>query len=96
VSFVLTLATWKKMKSSIFWVKMQYSQLKINRRFGEICSTGCHFVALLAYSSTLKMEAKYSSEALVDFQSITWFCIRDDRTLHNHCSEKPKRFSNAE
>jgi hypothetical protein len=35
----------------------------------------------LAYSSTLKMEATYSSETSVDFQWTTWHYIQGDRTL---------------
>jgi hypothetical protein len=41
-------------------------------------------VSCLAYSSTLKMAAKRSSETSVDFQQTAWDYIPDDRTLHSH------------
>jgi hypothetical protein len=39
-------------------------------------------VSFLAYSSTLKMEAKGSSEMSVDFQRTTRRYTPEDRTLH--------------
>jgi hypothetical protein len=38
----------------------------------------------VAYSSTLKMEATYSSETSVDFQRTIRRYITEDRTVHNH------------
>jgi hypothetical protein len=51
----------------------------------------------LAYSSTLKMEAKCSSETSVVFQRTIRRYIHENRTLHNHCygnlkSYKPRVF----
>jgi hypothetical protein len=44
-------------------------------------------VSCLAYSSTLKMEAMWSSEMLGDFQQ-TRHCISEDRALHaKSCQE---------
>jgi hypothetical protein len=44
-------------------------------------------VSFLAYTSTLRMEATYSSETLVGFQQTTWRYIPQYRTLHDHCCE---------
>jgi hypothetical protein len=49
-------------------------------------------VASSAYSSTLKMEATYSSETLVDFQRTTQCHIPEDITLHNHFCENLKSY----
>jgi hypothetical protein len=38
-------------------------------------------VSCLAYSSTLKMEATYTSETSVYFQRTTWRYIAEDRAL---------------
>jgi hypothetical protein len=38
-------------------------------------------ISCMAYSSTLKMEAEYSSEKSVDFQRTTPSYIPEDRTL---------------
>jgi hypothetical protein len=53
-------------------------------------------VSCLAYSSTLKMEATYSSETSVDFRRTTWRYIPEDRTLQNgqKITESRKSFSN--
>jgi hypothetical protein len=47
-------------------------------------------VSCLSYSSTLKMEANYSSETSVEFQYTTWHYILEDITLHNHRCENLK------
>jgi hypothetical protein len=44
-------------------------------------------VSWLAYFSTLKIEAKCSSETSVDFQRTTWRYMPEYRTLHNHRCE---------
>jgi hypothetical protein len=44
-------------------------------------------IPFLAYLSTLKVKAKYTSEDAVDFQPIVWYIIPDDRILHNHSCE---------
>jgi hypothetical protein len=44
-------------------------------------------ISWLAYSSTLKMKATYSSETSVDFQRTTQRYISEDITLHNHQCE---------
>jgi hypothetical protein len=49
----------------------------------------------LASGSTLKMEAKCSSETSVDFQRNILRYIPDDRTLHNHRCENLKYNLNA-
>jgi hypothetical protein len=45
-----------------------------------------------AYSSTLKMEAIYSSETLVDFQRTTGGYIPEYSTLHQHIRFKIRNF----
>jgi hypothetical protein len=44
-------------------------------------------VPCLAYSSTLKMKAAYSSETSVDFHWTTRIYVPEDITLHNHRCE---------
>jgi hypothetical protein len=44
----------------------------------------CSLVSSLAYSSTLKMEATYSSEISVDFHRTARHYVPGDRTLHSH------------
>jgi hypothetical protein len=73
--------------SSIFWDIMPCSPLKVNRRFGGIC--GLRRQCYSSYSSTLKMEATFSSETSVDFQLTT----QRYRTLHNHRSEDLKSYT---
>jgi hypothetical protein len=53
------------------------------------------FIALsiLAYSSTLKMEAIYYPERSVDFQRITRCYIPEERTLDNHRCENGKSYT---
>jgi hypothetical protein len=72
-------------KSSIFWDISSCSLLKVNRRFGGTCrlhlqgrrisqallATCFILVYCLDYSSTLKMEAKCSSETSFDIQRTT-------------------------
>jgi hypothetical protein len=41
----------------------------------------------LAYSSTMKMVVKCSSQMSVDFQRNIQHCIPEDRTLYNYCCE---------
>jgi hypothetical protein len=43
--------------------------------------------SFLAYSSTLKMKAIYSSEISVDFRRVTWSHISENRTLHKYRCE---------
>jgi hypothetical protein len=50
-------------------------------------------VSCLAYSLTLKMEAMCSSEMSVDLQWTTRHYIPEDRTLHNHCCENLKPYT---
>jgi hypothetical protein len=62
-------------RDSIFWAISPYSPLKVNRHFGETClqsllATCFTLASGLAYSSTLKMEATYSSETSIDFQDV--------------------------
>jgi hypothetical protein len=50
-------------------------------------------VSCLAYTSTLKMEATYSSEMSVDFQQTTQPYNPEDRTLHIHRCENLKSYT---
>jgi hypothetical protein len=52
------------LKSAVFWDIEPCSPLKVNRRFG-----GIGHCLLPAYSSTLRMEAIYSSETSVNFSA---------------------------
>jgi hypothetical protein len=47
-------------------------------------------VSCVAYSLTLKMEAIYFSEMVVDFHYTTQHYIPEDRTFHSHCCENLK------
>jgi hypothetical protein len=49
-------------------------------------------VSYVAYASTLKMEATYSSETLVDFQWTTRRYISENIILHNHRCENLKSY----
>jgi hypothetical protein len=49
-------------------------------------------ISCLAYSSTLKMEATYSSETSADFQRTTLLYIPNARILHNHPYENLKYY----
>jgi hypothetical protein len=95
-------------KTLFLWDTTPCSPMKVNRRFGKISpppwtrikqaagrvllATWFMLVSLLAYSSSLKMEATCSSEILFDFQRITRCSIPEDRTLHNHCCEDLKSY----
>jgi hypothetical protein len=77
------------------------SLLKINQSFGGACrlhlrgllATCFMLVSCLAYSSTLKMEARCFSETSVDFQRTTRRYIPEDRTLHNHRCENLRAYN---
>jgi hypothetical protein len=78
-------------KSSISWDVPACSPLKVNRRFGgNVASTLWAILVTcfslgdvsLAYTSSLKMEVKRSSEISIDFQRTTRHCTLEDRTLH--------------
>jgi hypothetical protein len=49
-------------------------------------------VSCFADSTTLKMEAKCSSEMSSDFRWTTFRCIPEDRTFHNHSCENLRSF----
>jgi hypothetical protein len=51
-------------------------------------------VSCFSYSSTLKVEAIYSSETSADFQRSTQRYIPEDSTFHNHRSENLKSYKN--
>jgi hypothetical protein len=54
--------------------------------FSDVMLATCFIlVSCLAYSSTLKMEATYPSETLIDSQRITWHYIPEDATQLLHC-----------
>jgi hypothetical protein len=50
-----------------------------------LLATCCMLVSYLAYSVTLKMEVKYSSETSVDFQRTTQHYISEISTLNIIC-----------
>jgi hypothetical protein len=52
-------------------------------------------VSCLAYSSTLKTEATFSSETSADFQWTSWRYIPEDRTIHNYRCETLKSYSSV-
>jgi hypothetical protein len=52
----------------------------------------CNLFLALAYSSTLKMEATFSSETSVDFQPTTRRYIPEDRTFQCHRCENLKSY----
>jgi hypothetical protein len=80
------------MKSSIFWDITPCSPLKVNKHFALLAT--CFNAGFLAdYSSTLKMEAKYSSETSDDFQRTTRRYNSEDRTPHNHRCENLKSYT---
>jgi hypothetical protein len=86
--------------SSVFWDITPYSPMKVNQDFREmyrfhlqgrtLLSTCFTLVSCLAYFSTLKMEAKCSSETSVDFKRITRCCTPENKTPHNHRCENFK------
>jgi hypothetical protein len=94
------LRTFVILKNSIFWDVTPCSMLKVNRRFGGICSFHFHGRRIhqarnkheavnkqrvcLAYYSTLKMEEAYYPESSVNFQQASRQYIPEHRTLHNH------------
>jgi hypothetical protein len=67
------------MKNSIFWDATSCNPLKVKRRL--MTATYLTLVSLLAYSSTLKMEATCSFETSVDFQWTIRCYIPEDTTL---------------
>jgi hypothetical protein len=77
------------MESTIFWDITPCSPLKFNRRFGGtyrlhlqgLLATCFHAGFLLAYFSTLKMEAICSSETTFHFQQTTRAYIPEDGTI---------------
>jgi hypothetical protein len=73
------------MKSIIFWVMTPCSPLSFDRRFGEtyrLHLATCLFAGFSELiSSTLKMEAIYSSETSVETQWTTRRYIPEDDTL---------------
>jgi hypothetical protein len=76
------------LKSSILWDITPCRPLKVNVRQAT-CFT---LVSCLAYSSTVKMEAKCSSETSVDIQRTTRCYIPEDGILHNHRCENLKYY----
>jgi hypothetical protein len=83
------------MKTAVFWNITQCSPLKVNRRFVgtcrlQLCLQPSFTLAFFSvYSSTLKMEAKFSSEMFVDFQRTERLYIPEDSSLdiniHHEC-----------
>jgi hypothetical protein len=98
VEFRSTVGTACNLKSSFFLDITPCNPFKVNRRFGITCClnlhgrriiSACHLLSpwFLAYSSTLKIEAKYSTETSVDFERNTWRYIPEDIVLRNHRCE---------
>jgi hypothetical protein len=87
-------STENDLKCTIFWDITPCSLLKIDRRFGGGLCLPPDFtlVSCSVYSSTLKMEATWSSEASVGFQRTSRHYIPEDRTLHNHRCENLKSY----
>jgi hypothetical protein len=93
------------LKSIIFWDITPCSPLKVNRRFRGMYRLHLQGQGIsqarnqhksrwqAAYSSTLKMEAIYSSEMSVDFQQNTRRYIPEHNTLHNHHCENLKSYT---
>jgi hypothetical protein len=85
-------------KSTIFWDITACNPLSGNRRFGGTCRfhlclpSAFTLVSCSAYSSTLKMEAIWSSETSVDFQRTTQRYIPEHSTLHNRRCENLKSY----
>jgi hypothetical protein len=88
-------------KNSVFWDAMPCSPLKDNRCFERTCrlhiqgrrslhSTCFTLVSCFAFSSNLMIEAKFSSEASVDFQRTIRRYMPEDRTLRNNRCENLK------
>jgi hypothetical protein len=82
------------MKNIIFWDMTSCSPLSFNRRFGGTnrlhlqgrrnkFPPACLLVFAELISSTLKMEALWSSETSVATQQTTRLHIQEDDTLHN-------------
>jgi hypothetical protein len=79
------------MRSSIFWDITPCNALKITGILDEHFTTVFRadaklcmlLVSCLAYSSTLKTEARFSSKMLVDFQQTTWRNIPEYRPLQS-------------
>jgi hypothetical protein len=72
------------MQNYDFWDIISSSQLKINRRFRRSCRLLYFqpaFRSWLAYSSTVNMEATYSSEAPVGVKWTTWPYILEDALI---------------
>jgi hypothetical protein len=69
------------LESSAFWDIILSSPL-------QAVLAICFFeISCLAYFSTLRVKAKYTSEESVEFQRIIRYFIPNDRTLHNHSCE---------
>jgi hypothetical protein len=51
-------------------------------------------VSCLAYSSTLKMEAIFSSKTSLDLQRTTWCYVAEDTKLHKHSCENLRSYKN--
>jgi hypothetical protein len=62
-----------------------------HKREKETVATSFMLASCLAYSSTLKMEAKYSSYISVDFQQSTWRYISEDRAVHGEGNFRKKK-----
>jgi hypothetical protein len=78
---------YKKGESFIFGGITPCDPLRGNGRLHLLLAASFTLVSCLAYSSTLKIEAIYSYETLVEFQRDTWRYIPEDITLHNHRCE---------
>jgi hypothetical protein len=87
----------RNLKSIIFWDMTPCSLLSSNRRLGgtyrlHLQDRRTLLVLAKIISSTLKMEAIYSSETSVATQQTTRRLIPEDDTLHNHRCENLKSY----
>jgi hypothetical protein len=79
-------------ENSIIWDITPCSPLKVSLHFEGACRLLLQGI-LLAYYSTLSIEATFSSEASAEFQRNTRRYISEDRTLENHRCERRKSLS---
>jgi hypothetical protein len=76
------------------WVRMTKETCHRTAGLGRTLFVACFMlVTCLAFSSTLKMQAIYSSETIADLQRTTWHYIPGDWMLLRHRSENLKTYT---
>jgi hypothetical protein len=73
---------WDPQRLTTLWASMVRHRDSFTFLIQGMKQVKVRLLSCLAYCSTLKMEATYSSEASVSFQRTTWHCILEDTTLH--------------